>query len=140
MGKNALKLSILIAIGIVSVIYFSLLIKNRLVNPPSKLPPAKSTDLEKIEASNKILDSLLVGNRYGFVVEYRDKERFLEIMVDGKLWKTVSLTDKKRFLKEIAKARATLGLFPEIRVIEYKSKVELASFEKGRVALGELDF
>lgn len=139
-NKNIMKLTLLMALGIIAMIYFAFLINKMLGNPPVSTPPARSSSQEEIKSANNTVATLLGGNSYGFVMQYTEKKRHLQIKADGLLWKEVSVADKKSFLMQIAGARATLGLMPVIKVVEARSGVELASFEKGRATLGDLDF
>ncbi len=133
--KNIFKLGLLLILGV--ILFVSLIV---LFSQESAPPPQKSTDPSEIKTANKAIEDILVKNKYGLIKEHEEKKNYLEIKVDKKLWKRLSIKKKKSFVTDLAKARATIGLRPDIRVIDYKSAVEYASFENNRMTLAELDF
>ncbi len=137
--KIILKLSLVIIIGIVVFIYTILILKGDFAKAPSTAP-VKSTDPIELKAANKKIETLLTNNKYGFIKEYKEKDGYLEIKIVNMSWKKLGLKAKKSFLKDLAYSRGAIGLNPNIKVIDYKSSIEYASFENNRVALAELDF
>ena len=137
--KNVTKISILLLLAFVVIIYAVLLFSGVL---GKKIPetPAKSTDPQALSRAKAVIDDILVKNKVGFVKEYAETGNYLTLKVDREGWKSYSIQDKKKFLSEMAAARATLGLIRNIKVIDAKSSNEYASFENNRVTLDELDF
>jgi len=132
--KNIFKLGLLIVLGIVLIISVIILFSQESVPPPQR-----STDPDEIKTANKTIENILEKNQYGVIKKHEGKKTYLEIKVDKDSWKRLSIREKKAFIKDLADARATIGLNPSIKVIDYESSVEYASFENNRVTLAEFD-
>ncbi len=137
--KNVFKVSTLLILGAVLVIY-SLLLFTGNVGEKTVAKPQKSSDPKEIKSANKKIESILVDDKYGIIKNYEEKKDYLEIMVDKNKWRKLKLKQKKSLVKDLSQARGAIGLKQDIRVIDAESFVEYASFENNRFTLGELDF
>ncbi len=135
--KNVIKIGIILILGLILFIYSIILFTGEVGKDTSK-HIKKSTDPQEIKIANETIKKNLTNNKY--IHEYQEKEKYLEIKVYGKLWRKINIKEKKTFIKELANARSTIGKNPAIRVIDYKSLIEYASYENNRVNLAELDF
>jgi hypothetical protein len=138
--KTSFKLAVLFVLGILLLISLTLLIyKSHSNKKRSAAYPTKSSDPKEIKEAERILESLLIDDKFNCIKVYRETGGYLEIKVEGSSWRDLSIKNKKAFLKDLTSARTTLGLIPDVKVIDYRSSIELASSEHGRVILGEVE-
>jgi hypothetical protein len=137
--KNVTKMSILLVLALVVILYSVLLFSGMLGKKTSEIP-VKSADPQALNRARAVMDDILTKNKAGFVKEYVEAGGYLTLKVDRAGWKSISIKDKKKFLGEMASARATLGLSRNIKVIDARTSTEYASFENNRATLDELDF
>ncbi len=133
--KETLKVIVLLVLGILLIISLIFLFYKSLSRQEVVSLPKKSSNPHEIKLAEEMLDSLLSKNKYGFVKEYRETKRHVEIAVNGSLWKRFSIQEKRTFLKDVSWARTTLGLIPNIKIFDSKKGMELASYEHGRIAV-----
>jgi hypothetical protein len=132
--KETLKAVVLLVLGIFLIISLVFLVYKSLSRQEVVSLPKKSSDPYEVKLAEETLDSLLTKNKYGFVREYHDMERYVEIAVDGSLWKRFAIQEKRTFLKDLSRARTILGLIPDVKIFDSKG-MELASYEHGRIAV-----
>ncbi|MBF0343372.1 MAG: hypothetical protein HQL06_03990 [Nitrospirae bacterium] len=137
-NMDLIKFSTVIILGLVIIVYSILLFTGGIGKQTVIIK--KSNDPREIEAANKTVDTLLVNNTTGVVKEFSEINNYLKIKVDGSVWKKKSSKEKKEFLANLAQARAALGLSPYLKIVDYKSSIEYASFENNRPSLSETDF
>jgi hypothetical protein len=134
-SKETFKAVVLLVLGIFLIISLVFLVYKSLSRQEVVSLPKKSSDPYEVKLAEETLDSLLTKNKYGFVREYHDMERYVEIAVDGSLWKRFSIQEKRTFLKDLSRARTILGLIPDVKIFDSKKGMELASSEHGRIAV-----
>ena len=135
MSKEALKAIVLLVLGILLFISLIFLLYKSLSRQEVVSLPKKSSNPYEIKHAEEMLDSLLSKNKYGFVKEYHEMEKYVEITVDGSSWKRFSIQEKRAFLKDVSRARTILGLIPDVKIFDSKKGMDLASSEHGRIAV-----
>jgi hypothetical protein len=139
MTKESLKALVLLVLGILLLISLVFLTYKSLSKKEKAFLPVKSSNPYEVKLAEETLNSMLVKDIYGFVKEHREKERYLEIMVDSSSWNRFSIKEKKAFLNDISRARIILGMRPDVKILDSATRIELASFEHGRAALAGYD-
>jgi len=138
--KTGLKLIVLLVLGILLIISLALLVyqsKKALTKDKAAPVVTENPSHGGRADAERTLALYLDPKAYPFVNEYRGTDRRLEINVDGRKWKLLSPRDRKSYLLGIADARSALGLQPEVKILDKRTSVEIASFERGRIILGE---
>lgn len=133
--KNYVKLMVIFLLGIlfvISIIVMLLAYRNQKHTTAQNI---EISDPEAIKTASDTIMSLLVENTLHIVKDYSDKKNLIEVKVDNSLWRKLTVRDRKKFIKDISSARTTLGLAPDVKLIDYKTGIELAVSERGRVAL-----
>jgi len=139
MTKESLKALVLLVLGILLLISLVFLTYKSLSKKDEASHPVKISNPYEVKLAEEKLYSLLTKDTYGFVKEHREKERYLEIMVDSSSWNRLSIKEKKAFLNDISRARTNLGMRPDVKILDSATRIELASFEHGRAALAGYD-
>ncbi|MBF0538561.1 MAG: hypothetical protein HQL03_09955 [Nitrospirae bacterium] len=138
MNMDVIKISAILILGLVIVVYSALLFTGGLGKEVGTRK--KSADPKEIEAANKVIETLLSKNPTGVVKEYAETNDYLKIKVVSDIWKKQNAKEKKEFLTTLSHARSDLGLSPNLKIVDSKSAVEYASFENNRPTLSEIDF
>ncbi len=137
--KNYLKLMGIFLLGLLFVISIIVLILAYRSQKRAIVQNVVISDPEAIKTASDTIMSLLPENTLHIVKDYGDKENFLEVKVDSTPWNKLSIRDRKKFIKDLSAARSTLGLKSDVKVIDSKSGVELATSERGRIVLAGHD-
>ncbi|MBF0337589.1 MAG: hypothetical protein HQL05_07110 [Nitrospirae bacterium] len=137
-NMNIIKITAILFLGLVIVVYSILLFTGGLGKEVVTIK--KATDPKEIEAANKVIETLLLNNTTGVVTEYTEADNYLRIKVARDIWKKKKASEKKEFLTTLSHARSTLGLTPNLKIVDNKSTAEYASFENNRPTLSETDF
>lgn len=101
---------------------------NKFSTPTKKDIIAKSKDFREIAWAEKRIDKFLEQNIFGFVKAFDYTKDVLRIKVEGDLWKSSSVIKRKRFIRNIARARKILGFSDNVIVEDYRLPLNYASF------------
>ncbi|MBF0564314.1 MAG: hypothetical protein HQK89_03640 [Nitrospirae bacterium] len=132
------KFATLVILGAVVIVYSILLFTGTFGKEAVNV--RKSSDPRMVGEAKNVLEGLLKENAAGVVTDYSDVNNYLRVKVNIDKWKKMSVKDKKDFLIKLAKARETLGLPPNVKVVNTRNGMEFASFENNRPSLSELEF
>lgn len=137
--RNYLKLMVIFLLGILLVLSIIVLFMAYRSQKRTTEQYIGISDPQAIKTASDTMLSLLNENTFHIVKDYTDQDKLLIVKVDNSSWRKLTVRNRKKFIKDLSTARITVGLPADVKVVDHKTGIELATSEHGRIALAGHD-
>ena len=137
--KNYMKLIVFFLLGILFVISVVVMLLAYFNQKPTATHRADLSAPQPTTSTSNALSALLADNRLQVIKEYNNMDKMLEVKVDNTIWRKIAVKERKKYIMELSDARRAAGMTADVRITDYRSGIELAVSERGRIALAGHD-